>query len=206
MRFGLAVLAATFVATVSVPASAQTYTSIRKNIPRNAYITIGNLDWAWMGGPPKSDFYGDYNLDYQSRLGWRLPTAEEFAQRPDWQDFQVPDGNAIVVQDPGWGFADHIITWSGLYGRPTGRFACASYYFSVLRGFCSWDNAQLGLWYDPSQPSTERTFGLETLFVRSTDFVPTHPIPEPATWVMMIGGFGLTGAAMRRRAARVTYA
>ena len=25
-------------------------------------------------------------------------------------------------------------------------------------------------------------------------------VPEPATWMMMIGGFGLVGAAMRRRA------
>jgi hypothetical protein len=33
-------------------------------------------------------------------------------------------------------------------------------------------------------------------------------VPEPATWAMMIGGFGMVGAAMRRRKAqvRVTYA
>ena len=33
-------------------------------------------------------------------------------------------------------------------------------------------------------------------------------IPEPATWAMMIGGFGMVGGAMRRRKAqvRVTYA
>jgi hypothetical protein len=27
----------------------------------------------------------------------------------------------------------------------------------------------------------------------------TAPVPEPATWAMMIGGFGLLGAAARRR-------
>lgn len=34
------------------------------------------------------------------------------------------------------------------------------------------------------------------------------PVPEPATWAMMIGGFGMVGGAMRRRKAqvRVTYA
>jgi hypothetical protein len=37
-------------------------------------------------------------------------------------------------------------------------------------------------------------------------FAPTG-VPEPAAWGMMIGGFGLAGAAMRRaRSTRVTYA
>jgi len=35
----------------------------------------------------------------------------------------------------------------------------------------------------------------------------TNPaVPEPATWAMMIGGFALAGAAMRRRAAKVAFA
>lgn len=32
-------------------------------------------------------------------------------------------------------------------------------------------------------------------------FAPTPSVPEPATWAMMIGGFGLVGTAMRRRRA-----
>lgn len=31
-------------------------------------------------------------------------------------------------------------------------------------------------------------------------------VPEPATWAMMIGGLGLVGASMRRRARRVAFA
>jgi hypothetical protein len=31
-------------------------------------------------------------------------------------------------------------------------------------------------------------------------------VPEPASWGMMIGGFGLVGGAMRRRAVKVSYA
>jgi len=32
------------------------------------------------------------------------------------------------------------------------------------------------------------------------------PVPEPATWAMMIGGFALVGSAMRRRKATVSFA
>jgi Concanavalin A-like lectin/glucanases superfamily/PEP-CTERM motif len=36
---------------------------------------------------------------------------------------------------------------------------------------------------------------------------PTGGVPEPAAWALMLAGFGLTGAAMRRRqSVRVTYA
>jgi hypothetical protein len=30
-------------------------------------------------------------------------------------------------------------------------------------------------------------------------------VPEPGTWAMMLGGFGLAGLAMRRRAARIAF-
>jgi len=38
------------------------------------------------------------------------------------------------------------------------------------------------------------------------DNVSLNAVPEPATWAMMIGGFALAGAAMRRRAAVVAFA
>jgi hypothetical protein len=41
----------------------------------------------------------------------------------------------------------------------------------------------------------------------ATLFVTGNAVPEPATWAMMLGGFGLLGAASRRRARTiVTYA
>jgi hypothetical protein len=39
-----------------------------------------------------------------------------------------------------------------------------------------------------------------------TSVVPTPAVPEPASWAMMIAGFGLIGGAMRRRVARVSFA
>ncbi len=49
------------------------------------------------------------------------------------------------------------------------------------------------------------TFGVESVTIG--DPIAAAVVPEPATWAMMIAGFGLAGAAMRRRtSATVTYA
>ena len=34
----------------------------------------------------------------------------------------------------------------------------------------------------------------------------TTPLPEPATWLMMIMGFGFMGYSLRRRSAKVSFA
>ena len=40
----------------------------------------------------------------------------------------------------------------------------------------------------------------------SVFLVPLAAVPEPASWALMIAGFGLVGAAMRRRAAAAAAA
>jgi hypothetical protein len=40
----------------------------------------------------------------------------------------------------------------------------------------------------------------------SADVGSASPAPEPASWAMMVGGFGLLGATMRRRKTAVTFA
>jgi hypothetical protein len=43
-------------------------------------------------------------------------------------------------------------------------------------------------------------------FVLRLDYGVTSPVPEPASWAMMIGGFGFVGGAMRRQMTRARFA
>ena len=53
-------------------------------------------------------------------------------------------------------------------------------------------------------------FGETTLTITGNEPVTlgmlSSAVPEPATWGLMIGGFALAGAAMRRRATKVSFA
>lgn len=73
-----------------------------------------------------------------------------------------------------------------------------------------------GFFFDPlpGQPDPSGT-GADGLYRfydtggnQSYTSISISPAPEPATWAMMIGGFGIVGASMRRRKAKVavTYA
>ncbi|MDO6413576.1 PEPxxWA-CTERM sorting domain-containing protein [Sphingomonas sp. BIUV-7] len=60
-----------------------------------------------------------------------------------------------------------------------------------------------------SQKLTFSAFSLYTYQIESNNMQTTlsleNAVPEPATWAMFIGGFGLIGAAMRRRKVRVAF-
>ena len=45
--------------------------------------------------------------------------------------------------------------------------------------------------------SSSEAFAIDDLAIGLADVMPG--VPEPASWAMFIAGFGLTGAAMRRR-------
>lgn len=56
-------------------------------------------------------------------------------------------------------------------------------------------NASLIALYSTGGPAS---FYVDNVFAGAA--APTGGVPEPASWAMLIAGFGLTGAAMRRRA------
>ena len=55
--------------------------------------------------------------------------------------------------------------------------------------------------YGVSLSSSSNSFELDNVKFSST----TAAVPEPASWAMMIGGFGLVGFAMRRRHSRTAH-
>ncbi len=176
---------------VASPAAA----AINAPVPTNAYISFRGLDWAWASAASPTGccggFIGPIDLSYQGTQGWRLPTAADWANAPTAADFLfagaiVPDGG----QDPvsGANFGGEGIGSDG---------ACAAPWFSTAP-FCNFGDGQIGaIWGIPNGPY-EGQDSVDTWVVRG-EFNPG--VPEPASWALLIAGFGLTGAVLRRRRA-----
>jgi hypothetical protein len=63
-----------------------------------------------------------------------------------------------------------------------------------------------GYTIDMSLDSGTLTGGRPTTSLSFTTGTPPAPVPEPASWALMIVGFGLTGAALRARRQTVAFA
>jgi hypothetical protein len=68
--------------------------------------------------------------------------------------------------------------------------------------FTSWTFAYTDAAGNPFTGGGQANVGL----IEIIDNINYRAVPEPATWAMMIAGFGLAGAAMRRRSSQVVYA
>lgn len=185
---------------LAFPAAAQA-ALYERPLASNAYITRHGLDWAWASACPPTEGCNDIDLGFQSAFGWRLPTAREFAWRPTAQDFVFPGAN---VGQGGVDFASWSLFGEG-DGIPVdvgGDGACAATYFSGDNAFreCNWYDGTTGHIWDPgadySQVDKESLeyWGLDTWVVRGE-----LNVPEPASWALLITGFGLVGATLRRR-------
>ena len=91
----------------------------------------------------------------------------------------VLDSQAVQVNAPG--------TWYELSATFT--------LDTLAHGFIALNNSEGAL--------SGNDFGLDDISLTTSSLhhndQPLSPAPEPATWAMMVGGFGLIGGAMRRR-------
>ena len=72
---------------------------------------------------------------------------------------------------------------------------CAAAYFTTAN-YCDFGDGQTGyIWNNPNSPNPAE-LNADTWVVRGLD----AGVPEPATWALMILGFGAVGGALRRRA------
>lgn len=77
------------------------------------------------------------------------------------------------------------------FGTPS-SFKCAAAYFNSSYSHCDYGDAAAGLVFGSATGGSQYD---ETWVIR----VAGGAVPEPATWALLISGFAMAGAAMRRR-------
>lgn len=60
-------------------------------------------------------------------------------------------------------------------------------------------------WTDLNVPGSDDGLAIDDFSLAATFTAAPAPVPEPASWTMMIAGFGLLGATMRRRRAAIAF-
>lgn len=183
MRLSRLLAAAAMVAGIAAaPAAA----IINAPVPDNATIVYAGLRWAWASPIAAVD------LSYQSTLGWRLPTASELANAPSAMLFKYAGANVPLGGTDPFSGANFQYTSATLDSAA----ALATPYFSNSYSHGDWCNA----------PGSACGFGeipwagQPGAVVVSESLVVNGVVPEPESWALMIAGFGMVGAAMRRRA------
>ena len=175
----LALVGASVMALAAMPASAQVLT------------TNGGDGYIEFGTPPGYFYtlYGNNNGVGNVTTTFSAVAAADFTQTFKWLYTTADAGGSSY--DPAGYFIGSSFFQLSTNGLPNGSSTSGTITISVLQG---------------------QTFGA---YVTSTDgilgrgsiaFGDGAAVPEPATWAMMIGGFGVVGGAVRRRKANVSVA
>ena len=150
-----------------------------------------NLDWA---GPDKlviqedravsAALFGAVNKAEAGIVELTLDGAVKTFARIDRS--AIPTGqNDISPNDFGNWESSGILDVSELFGLKTGTLFVADTQAHSLR------------FVDPA---------LNAALVEGGQLLLLQAVPEPATWAMMIAGFGMAGAAVRRRRVNIRFA
>lgn len=101
------------------------------------------------------------------------------------------------VSNGGNGTFNTSTLWNGYITRG------ANYEQNVSYSSATFSNVWL---IGAARTSTDRDDGFKLASITATAQQIVPQVPEPATWAMMIMGFGLIGAGLRRRSIKVSYA
>lgn len=158
--------------------AAPSLAAINAPVPTANYITVDGVDWAWASPcSPAGCSSASEALD----LSYQAT-----------QGWRVPTLAEFLARPEASAFGT------------ASSFKCATAWFSGTYNHCDYADVASGYLFDFGYGVTSNgSYSVaETWLVRSV----SGAVPEPATWAMMIGGFALAGAAMRRRATKVSFA
>ena len=159
--------------------------------------------------PANDDWFGEtldlFRYSADGKLDWTTNTASYFSADGGATAYQAGLFSTGTYHGDGWQ-ASH---WKGPQ-LPDGRFSCALPKLGIMNPYiCNGRNGIVtGLdlaALDAIGWNTNQNVGAYGVSTAQIAFASTN-VPEPASWAMLIAGFGLTGAAMRRRKSVATNA
>ena len=119
-----------------------------------------------------------------------MATVNDFANGPTASDFFFAGANV-----PGGGTESG--TGATFFGANNSAAACATPWFSDIYTHCDLGDGENGNVWNMPGAQNQGECCHETWVVRDSN--GGGAVPEPATWSLMISGFGLAGAMLRRR-------
>jgi hypothetical protein len=182
-----------FAAAVAIAAASPAAAIINAPVAANAYVTFGGLDWAWASPCDASgpNSCGPIDLSFQSTQGWRVAVAADFASGMNYTKFQFAGANVPANgSDP--------VSGATFFGGNSVATACATPWFSNSYSHCDFSDGVSDIVWNMPGTQGQGACCHETWVVRDP---AGGAVPEPASWAMLIAGFGLVGAIQRRRKA-----
>jgi hypothetical protein len=144
-------------------------------LPGDKFITVDGLDWAWAS--PASSF-GGFDIDAPGG-GWRIASPEEFADRPDANDFIV-NGELRCAA----GYFTNSFTWCD-FSDPIAGFLTRDYVPDAGYGVngVSCNVVPCDIWVVRGESSIDA-------------------VPTPATLMLVLWTLGMVAAPFACRATR----